>query len=98
MTLNNHAPLLEYTIMSRLFVVTWTRLLWTINRGGGQSRVSTSLAPNGLIEGVRVQKTPHLFLDVPQILPAKCHPGNVAEEAVQALESAWEGEKARSSR
>lgn len=80
-------PVPECAITSRLLGVSLFRLHWTINSREGRARVPISAVPECQVEGVGVQKSPHLLLDVPQVLPAKRHPGHKAEEAVQTLET-----------
>lgn len=91
--LHFNAPALECAITSHLLGVISSRLHWTINSGKGHSWVPIGPVPHCRVEGVWVQKTPHLLLDVPQVLPAKRHPGRITEEAVQALETEGEGIK-----
>lgn len=86
-------PVPECAFTSCLLAVSFSRLHWTVNSSWGHSQVPVSPVPHCRVEGVGVQKTPHLLLDVPQVLPAKRHPGHITEEAVQALETEGEGKK-----
>ncbi len=91
--LHFNAPAIECAITFCLLGVSFSRLHWTINSRRGHSWVPISPVPHCHVESVWVQKTSHLLLDVPQVLPAKRHPCRITEEAVQALET--QGEEKR---
>lgn len=85
--------MVECAFTSRFLGLSYTGCHGTIDSSEGRSRFPITPRPRRYVDGVRVQKTPNLLLDVLQVSPAKRHPGHVTEEAVQALGTQGEGTK-----